>query len=103
MEWGVEMTEKHTELPLKARFWDGEQWPERRVSIVDDNEHALFVSARYADIRTAMIQAEEISLYANYHHQLIEALRKSLKAKSMEDYSDAHALLAELDNLEQQK
>ena len=111
------MRNKHTDLPLKVRRWGGEKWPERRVSIADDNGHALFISARYADIEKAEIQAGEIATAVNYHHRLREALRlavdfinkhpadpditsEQVQAWQKLVNADPDALLAELDKME---
>jgi|SRR5690554_128782 len=105
----------HTELPLKVRCWDGDQWPERRVSIANGDEHALFVSARYADIEKAELQAKEIVTAVNNYHrlrdQLIDCLElmeeserrydQGQEAPNMnEEIKYTRALLDELDNME---
>lgn len=102
------MTNKHTELPLKVRRWDGDQWPERRVSISNEDEHALFVSARYADIEKAELQAKEIVTAVNNYQRLREALDRLVRSCDNLEYeagrvalpaSDAEDLLSELDNM----
>jgi len=62
-------------MKIEARKWDGEEWPEKRVSIADtDTKFCLFVSARYADIDEAKIQANEVCRRVNCHDELVEAL-----------------------------
>lgn len=97
------MTNKHTELPLKVRRWDGDQWPERRVSITNGDGHGLFVSARYAAIEKAELQAKEIVTSVNYHHRLRDLVDAAVKCHALDELEwrkKARALLAELDNME---
>lgn len=51
-------------------------------------------------IEKAEANARHIVKAVNYHDRLREALEHILNAKRPEDYWDARALLAELDNLE---
>lgn len=57
-------------MRLVVRRWEGLDWPENRVSIADaDAGHALFISARYADVDEAYKQAEEICKAYNEQHK----------------------------------
>lgn len=71
------------------------------------NEHAVYMGADGGfSLRCCPnpdSNAKFIVTAVNYHDRLREALRGALNAKSMEDYHDARALLAELDNLEKQQ
>lgn len=37
---------------FQVRHWDGEEWPEKRVSIADHDGKAIAISPRYADDET---------------------------------------------------
>lgn len=84
---------KRIELPeLEVRRWDGETWPEKRISIaaadiMEGLGEAKFVSARYADLDEAQEQAEEIARRCNnWPH--IQELASELKRKCEEIASD---------------
>ena len=99
------MTNKHTELPWFAHDF---------TELFGDNSMQVTISCTHpdtitvcsmdrgltGDIGESRANARLIVTAVNYHHRLREALRGALNAKSMEDYHDARALLAELDNLE---
>jgi len=72
---------KHTPLPdfvaLEVREWDGDEWPEKRVSLGCPYEkHAVAISPRYADIEQAKANMAEIAKHSNYHAKLVKALRE---------------------------
>jgi len=69
---------KFTDGPWDSRLWDGDEWPEKRTSIVDSEGRTLFINARYADnvdANAALIAAAP---------DLYKALKELMLAVTME-------------------
>lgn len=85
---------------LEVRLWDGDDWPERRVSLAcTDGKHAVMISPRYADIGQAQANAEEIALRCRYHDRLVELVSDAMEDETEFDTewdNEARAVLAEL-------
>lgn len=88
------------ELPeLEVRRWDGEEWPEKRISIaaVDHSggpSHALFINARYADLDEALRLAEEYSRRCNAWDKVKAKLQSAIEL-SIAGFDDNAVDLAE--------
>lgn len=93
---------------LVVRKWNGEDWPERRISLgCKDDGQAVAISPRYAELSVAEKDFEEIAMRVNNHERLVEALREArgqvvelcqangvpLPMASMERYDDLLATL----------
>lgn len=60
---------------LVVRKWDGDQWPEKRISLgCKDYGQAVAISPRYADLSVAEQDFEAIALRVNNHERLVKAL-----------------------------
>ena len=52
------MKTKFTPEPWIVRKWDGNNWPDKRISIgCAESKEALFISPRYADIESESVKA----------------------------------------------
>lgn len=62
-------------MNLVVRGWQGDEWPEKRVSIVDaEADSVLFINSRYSEIDESMIKAKEICHRYNCHDELVDLL-----------------------------
>lgn len=62
-------------MNIEVRQFDGEEWPEKRISISDkDSGYCLFVNARYADLAESKQQAEFIAHAIKHVDALADAL-----------------------------
>lgn len=95
------MSETKREFPeLEVRRWEGEQWPDKRISIVSADHsgwnlaRAMFINTRYADLDEAEEQATEIARRCNNWDGLIDAAKTLIaaieEAPVGEDYYDEH-------------
>jgi len=84
-------------LPVKAT-----ETKSGKGKVIDDHGFSVcnIGGGSYAEQRMV---AAQIAKAVNHHDRLGEALERVLNAKRPEDYRDARALLAELDNLEKQQ
>lgn len=92
------------QLPLEARLWgqDGDQWPDRRVSLSSEN-HAVMISPRMAEMGTARKEAQFLADSVNEYaealpliHQMKEKLQELLSKNGAED-PDIADLIAQAD------
>lgn len=68
-------------VKLESRLWLGDDWPERRVSIVDitpGTNQAMFINARYTGISDSWKQATEMVTRYNHYPELVNALSELL-------------------------
>ena len=88
---------KETPLPLIVRRWDGDEWPDKRISVASrDSQEALFISARYADIDQSEEYAAFIVQACNEHYKQKELNAQLVKAlRGIVEYEDAKEWIGE--------
>jgi hypothetical protein len=88
---------------LEVRFWDGEDWPEKRISLAcNESGNAIMISPRFVGIEIAKQNANLIANIVNQHNELVEALRNAVRIIDFEDgtktINEARDLLAKIDS-----
>ena len=87
----------YTEGPWEVRIWDGEDWPEKRISVgATDGGHSVCVSPRYRwnledfnliaaapDLLEALNEAAEyfemIETVTGIEHDILRSIRAAIK------------------------
>jgi hypothetical protein len=88
---------------LEVRFWDGEDWPERRISLgcKEDNGRAVMISPRFVELEEAEQDAIYIANIVNQHDELVESLRNAIRIIDFDGgtkhIDEARDLLAKID------
>lgn len=99
------MSAESTIIELQVRVWDGDNWPEKRVSIgCPFSGLAVMISPRYTGMEIAEADATHIVRCVNYHKRLVESVDNLIKIMDGEDGTHsamrARRLLAELEKKE---
>ena len=94
---GVVAMKAYTEGPWEVRIWDGEDWPEKRISVgATDGGHSVCVSPRYRwnledfnliaaapDLFEVLNEAAEyfemIETVTGIEHDILRSIRAAIK------------------------
>jgi hypothetical protein len=65
---------------LSVRNWNGEQWPESRVSLSTDEGRAVAINPRYVTINDSLDSFHHIAKCVNSHDELVSSLENLLSS-----------------------
>ncbi len=64
---------------LVVRKWDGDEWPEKRISLGCRYEgQSVAISPRYTELSVAEQDFEEIAVRVNNHERLVQVIDEAL-------------------------